>query len=94
MKNKRLIIIVVVAIGLLFIPFIGTLFDTGIQWKPSDFFVAAAFLLGVGLAIELVVRKVTKKKHRIILIGTILIISILIWCELAVGIVDTIISGN
>lgn len=94
MKNKRLIIIVSVAVGLLLVPCIAMLFDLGVQWKPSDFFLAAAFLLGIGLTVELVMRKVKKKSHRIILTLVVIVILFLIWAELAVGIFNTSLGGN
>ena len=44
--------------------------------------------------IELVLQKVTKKQHRIILCLAILFVLLLVWAELAVGIFGTPFAGS
>ena len=50
--------------------------------------------LSTGLCCELVLRKVTKTKHRIALSMAIVLIFLLIWAELAVGVFGTPFAGS
>ncbi|HSL88381.1 MAG TPA: hypothetical protein VK870_03680 [Ignavibacteriaceae bacterium] len=94
MKNKRLILILLTVVFLLLIPFIAMQLTNGVNWSVFDFVVMGILLLGTGLLMELVFRKVTIVSHRIVLILTILFIYLLIWAELAVGIFGTPFAGS
>lgn len=93
-KNKRLIIILFTVPLLLLIPLIGMLFSSEINWSLLDFVIMGMLLLGLGFMLELVLRKVQKKKNRIVLIAIILIMFLLIWAELAVGLFGTPFEGS
>ena len=93
-KNKRLIGIVLTVILLLFIPLIAMLFTNEVNWAISDFFVAGALLLGTGLMIEFVIRKVKQSKYKIVIILAIVAALFLIWMELAVGMFGTPFGGS
>ena len=86
MKNKRLVIIVLIVALLLLIPLIAMQFTAEVNWTLFDFIAAGVLLLGTGLMVDLVLRKVKKKPVRIALFGGILAILLLIWAELAVGV--------
>lgn len=94
MKNKRLIIILSVAAGLLLIPLIAMQFSNEVDWKPLDFTIMGFLLFGTGLLCELVLRKVTTTTNRIILCAVILGVFFLTWAELAVGIFGTPFAGS
>ena len=94
MRNKRLIIILLISAILLLIPLMVMQFSEEVNWTPSDFVVAGALLLGTGLICELVIRKVKKVKYRIAICVALLVLLFLIWAELAVGIFGTPISGQ
>lgn len=94
MKNKRLIGIVLTVTFILFIPFIAMQFTDEVNWTLADFVVAGILLLGTGLICELVMRKVKKTNHRIILSAFILVVLLLIWIELAVGLFGTPLAGS
>jgi Kef-type K+ transport system membrane component KefB len=94
MKNKRLIGIVLTVAFLLFIPLIAMQFTDEVNWTLSDFVVAGVLLLGTGLICELIMRKVNKTNHRIILCAVILAALVLIWVELAVGLFGTPFAGS
>jgi hypothetical protein len=51
-------------------------------------------LLSTGLLCELVLRKVTKIQHRIILCALLIFGLFIVWAELAVGIFGTPFAGN
>lgn len=94
MKNKRLIIILSVATGLLLIPLIAMQFSNEVDWKPLDFTIMGLLLFGTGLLCELVLRKVTSITNRIIICAVILGVFFLTWAELAVGIFGTPFAGS
>jgi Kef-type K+ transport system membrane component KefB len=94
MQNKRLITIVFTVAFLLLIPFIAMQFSQEVNWSLFDFAIAGTLLLSTGLLCELVMRKVNKKEYRIALCGAILVMLLLVWIELAVGIVGTPVAGS
>lgn len=94
MKNKRLLFIVFIVAVLLLIPLIAMQFSKEVVWTASDFVIATVLLLGTGLAIEFVLRKVKTTRNRILLSGIILAALFLIWAELAVGVFGTPFAGS
>ena len=94
MKNKRLINVLLTTAILLLIPLIAMQFTDEVNWTLSDFIVAATLLLGTGLMCELVLRNINKLKYQIAICGALLFALIMIWVELAVGILGTPFSGN
>ena len=93
-QNKRLISIVLTAALLLLIPLIAMQFTDEVNWSLFDFVVAGVLLFGTGLACELVLRKVKKIQHRVILCATLLAVLFIIWVQLAVGIFGTPFGGQ
>jgi len=94
MQNKRLFIIVITSIIILFIPLIAMQFTDEVNWTPLDFVIAGILLIGTGLICEFTLRKIKKTKYRIPIILAILVVLLLIWAELAVGIFGSPFSGN
>ncbi|MFV8372875.1 hypothetical protein [Flavobacterium sp. LB2P74] len=92
-ENKRGIAIVLTVVFLLLIPLIVMQFTDAVNWNLADFVVAGILLLGTSLVCELVMRKVKKTNHRIILCAFILVVLLLIWIELAVGLFGTPFAG-
>ena len=93
-KNRRLITILLAVPLILLIPFIAMQFSSEVNWSLLDFIVMGTLLLGVGLLLEVVLRKVPKKNNRIALIAIIFVLFLLIWAELAVGIFNTAFAGS
>jgi hypothetical protein len=94
MTNKRLIIILSIAVILLSIPFFAMQFTDEVNWDIMDFTIMGIILFGTGLLCELVLRVVKSFHNRVILCGAILIIFFLIWAELAVGIFGSPFTGS
>ena len=94
MNNKRLIIILAVTGILLLIPFTAMQFTDEVAWSGFDFLVMGVLLIGTGLLCELVLRKVTKTNHRILLCMAVVGVFLLVWAELAVGIFGTPFAGS
>lgn len=93
-ENIRLTGIVATVGVLLFIPFIAMRFTGEVNWNLFDFLVAGALLLGTGLAIEFVLRKVRSFRNRLAICAVILLALFLIWAELAVGLIGTPLAGS
>lgn len=94
LKNPRLKFILPGVAFILLIPFIAMQFTDEVNWTPSDFIVAGILLLGTGLILDLVMRKIKNIRYRIAISIALLIILFLIWAELAVGIFGTPFSGS
>ena len=69
-------------------------FTDEVNWTLIDFVVAGALLLGTGLLCEHAIRKINKIKYRIAVCVALLVVLLLIWAELAVGIFETLLSGQ
>ena len=93
-QNKRLTGILTTVAVLLLIPLIAMQFSPEVNWSPVDFAVAGVLLFGTGMSCELVLRKVKKTVHRIVICGAIILALLLIWMELAVGIFGTPFAGS
>lgn len=94
MKNKRLIIILLISTILLLIPLIAMQFSDQVNWTPFDFLIGGILLFGTGFVIELVLRQVKIKKYRYLTVAVVLVALLLVWAELAVGIFGTALSGH
>ena len=84
---------------ILLIPLILSVRDGGTKnmgwnWTLSDFIVMGALLFCAGLALDFMVKKLTRPVYQILSILTIIIAFLLIWIELAVGIFGTPFSGS
>ena len=93
-QNKRLVAILTLIAVLLLVPFIAMQFSTEVNWSVFDFIIAGILLLGTGLSIEFVLRKVKSRERRIALCVSIVALLFLVWAELAVGIFGTPFAGN
>ncbi|WP_231460099.1 MULTISPECIES: hypothetical protein [unclassified Pedobacter] len=91
---SRIYIILIAVAVILSIPLIAMQFTSEVQWDLKDFIAAGVLLLGAGLAIEIVIRKVKTTTTRTILFFIILLALFLIWAEMAVGIFGSPIAGS
>jgi len=92
--NKRLALLLITGCILLSIPLIAMQFTEEVNWNLRDFAIMGVLLFGSGILIELILRKVKDLKFRFIIGGAVLLISFLIWAELAVGIFGTPFAGS
>ena len=93
-KNKRLIIIPSIIVFLLFIPLLAMQFSSEFNWTIFDFIIMGILLLVTGISCEMVLRKVTRLRHRIVACLVIIVVFFIIWAELAVGIFGALLSGS
>jgi len=92
--NNRLIGILAIVAAILCIPFIAMQFTDEVNWSAFDFMVMGMLLLGTGLAVDLVIRKINKIQHKVVIIFVVLLAFLLIWAELAVGIFGSPFAGS
>lgn len=93
-QNKRLLTILATAIALLLIPLIAMSFTNDVNWKIFDFLVAGILLIGTGLTLEFILRKIKTLRFRILFGIALFALLFLIWAELAVGIFGTPFAGS
>ena len=94
LKQKRAIIIFLSAAVLFMLPMLGMLISNHVNWSVFDFVVAGIILFGTATLLEIILRNVTLKETRIVLIFLLAIIFLLVWLELAVGIFGTPLAGS
>ena len=94
MSKKSFLIISSIVAFLLLIPIIAMQYTEEVDWNLMDFVIAGSLLYGLGFMLDMVIRKVNKLSFRILLGICILILFLLLWAELAVGILETLLSGN
>lgn len=79
--------------ALLSIPAIAMFFTDEVKWGPGDFLVAAVLLSGMGLLLELAVKRLPTLKHRVLAGGAVVLALLFVWMELAVGILGSPFAG-
>ncbi|MBC73180.1 MAG: hypothetical protein CMH47_13130 [Muricauda sp.] len=93
-QNKRLITILAVALSILSIPLIAMGFTNEVNWSTFDFLVVGILLIGTGLVLEFILRKIKTLRYRIILGIVLFVVLLMVWAELAVGIFGTPFAGS
>jgi Kef-type K+ transport system membrane component KefB len=84
-SNKRLISILAAVPLLLLVPLIAMQFTNEVDWDAADFIIMGMLLTGTGLLCELAIRRLSKREHRLIAVGIILLAFLFTWGELATG---------
>ncbi len=94
MQNKDIASVFVVTASILMVPLVAMQFTGEVKWNLSDFIIMGTLLVGTGLLLVLASRKIKNINHRVAAIVALLAALLLIWIELAVGIVGTPFSGS
>ena len=81
-------------LSLLTIPLVAMQLTDEVRWSVGDFVVMGLLLLGLGLSIELVLKKTKYTQKRWTYLSIVLLIFLLIWAELAVGIFNSPWAGS
>ncbi|AKA33804.1 hypothetical protein [Flagellimonas lutaonensis] len=92
--NKRLITLTLSGLALLLLPLVVMQFTDEVDWSPSDFLVMGVLLAAAIFIIELILRRVVKKQHRVALCIVVLLVFLLVWAELGVGIFGSPFAGS
>ena len=75
-------------------PLVAISLNDDINWTALDFAAAWFLLFTTGISYELLRLKVTNSKKRLIFSFILFLVFVLIWLELAVGVVGTPFSGT
>lgn len=86
--------IILVVLGVLVIPWCGTLISDEVHWTIFDFVVAGVLLLSCGLLIDNLYRYLPTNSTKIGGIIFAIVAFVLLWLELAVGIFGSPIAGQ
>tara|TARA_Y100001935_G_C17271592_1_gene492259 strand:- start:112 stop:399 length:288 start_codon:yes stop_codon:yes gene_type:complete len=92
--NKRLITLTLSGLALLLLPLVVMQFADEVDWSPSDFLVMGVLLAAAIFIIELILRRIVKKQHRVVLCIVVLLVFLLVWAELGVGIFGSPFAGS
>lgn len=93
MQNKNIIRIVVATAFILLVPLLAMLFTDEVEWDLTDFAIIGTLLIGAGLIFELVTTKLNTK-YRVVVAVVFVATLLLVWAELAVGVLNTPFSGS
>ena len=83
---KSVMLILLGTALLLLVPLVAMQFSKEMNWDLYDFVVAGALLAGTGLLYELAARKLSSPRSRLIAGAVLVFALLLVWAELAVGI--------
>ncbi len=89
MKVKNIIRLALITAFILLLPLLVMQFTDEMDWDLVDFAVAGALLFGAGLTYELIAGKIGNITYRIAIGLAVVTALILIWVNLAVGIIGT-----
>lgn len=87
MNKGSISILVIITILMVMLPLVLMQFTNGVNWKLGDFILAGLIIFGTGLVCLFINSKIHKKILKILICGVIILISILIWAEIAVGVI-------
>ena len=93
-KNTRLIRMLMAIPFILAIPFIAMFITDEVKWNLFDFIVAAGLLFMLALCMEGVLRLISTTIGKWIAGAAVVLIFLLIWAELAVGVVGSSFAGS
>lgn len=79
--------VLLASLAVLLAPAVAMRFTDEVNWGPGDFLAGGALLAGTGLAYVLAKRRIAGRPGRLLLGGLLALGLLLVWAELAVGIV-------
>lgn len=86
--------LLLLATVLLLLPMGAMLLTPEVQWTWGDFAVAAALLYGQVFLADWIWTRLPSMRDRLLVCGSILVLLVLLWLELAVGILGTPLAGS
>lgn len=92
--TRKIGIVVLVTAAILLVPFIAMQFTAEVNWTAFDFVVAGVLLAGTGLAYVLSTMKMSSSRSRLAIGAALAVALLLVWAELAVGIIGTPFAGS
>jgi hypothetical protein len=92
--GKQFLHVLLGTAGILLVPLVAMQFTGEVNWTAGDFLIAAVLLAGTGMLFELAKAKLRTGKARLIAGAAIAFCFLLVWAELAVGIVGSPFAGS
>lgn len=92
--SKSLLRVLLGTAAILLIPFVAMQVTDEVNWTAFDFVAAAVLLSVAGFALELAAAKLRTGKSRVLAGLVIGMLFLLVWAEMAVGIVGSPIAGS
>lgn len=93
-QNKDIIGVFIVTAAILAVPLIAMQFTNEVAWSLFDFIFMGALISVTGILMVLASRKIKNINQKAVVIILLLIAFLLIWTQLAVGIVSAPFSGS
>lgn len=78
---------------LLLATFVAMQYTAEVNWSILDFVIMAILLTSMVYSIEFVLKNVKNLKKRLLICTGVLLLSLLVWAELAVGIIGSPLAG-
>lgn len=91
---KRFSILTFAPLALLLIPLIAMHYSDEVHWTLIDFAIMGVLLLIAGMWTQRVVKRVKSFPRRATYIILVILLFLLVWAELAVGILGSPLAGN
>lgn len=91
-KSKGIVVLAVASI--LMVPLTAMQFTNEVDWDLADFTIMGALLACAGLMLAAAVRMFGNPRYRIATCAGIVFMFLLVWAELAVGIIGTPFAGS
>lgn len=91
---KRIFLIPVIFLSLLFIPLISMQFSDQVKWTTIDFVAMGGLLLAAALGVNLIISKNVNLLRRTVFIILLIIAFMAVYVELAVGVFGTPFAGS
>lgn len=91
---KKIGVVVMVTAALLLVPLVAMQFTGEVDWTLSDFVIAGVLLAGTGLAYVLSTMKMSNPRSRLVIGAVLAVALMLVWAELAVGLIGTPFAGS
>ena len=82
------------AVALLALPAVAMLFTREVNWGLEDFAVGGVLLLGTAFVLDRVLGSGLNRRAMLLTAGAVLLALLLIWAELAVGLVGSPLAGS
>lgn len=92
--HKGMGIVALVVAAILLIPLVAMQFTSEVDWKPADFVVMGVLLSATGMMLVAAMRWLGNRRYRIAACLGIVFAFLLVWAELAVGVIGTPFAGS
>ena len=87
-------IVLIVAASILLLQAVAMQFSAKVNWTASDFILAAAMIIGTGLVYVFASRLLRTTRQRVVFGMLLAVALLLVWVEMAVGLIGSPISGS